>query len=269
MSEVQEIVQQIPTWIAVLIVLTDITVAALLWFGATRIAKRLGLPQRTQRRIAILMAVVPAVWLLVAPLLSASLQGVLLPPRPNTSNIGTFPLILTPLLTGLLLLRSKTWRQIVRATPQSWLIGVQFYRNIGFVFLVLMSVGLLPAYFAVPAGYGDLLSGLPTLLVAYLIARGWRGWRRAAWTINLVGMLDFVVALGVGSGLMHNLALSNALFGETQIVTAPFAYFPLSLIPLYVVPIGLVLHTYSLLKLIWERQDARAYQMDTNAVVAS
>ena len=269
MSEVQEIVQQIPTWIAVLIVLTDITVAALLWFGATRIAKRLGLPQRTQRRIAILMAVVPAVWLLVAPLLSASLQGVLLPPRPNTSNIGTFPLILTPLLTGLLLLRSKTWRQIVRATPQSWLIGVQFYRNIGFVFLVLMSVGLLPAYFAVPAGYGDLLSGLPTLLVAYLIARGWRGWRRAAWTINLVGMLDFVVALGVGSGLMHNLALSNALFGETQIVTAPFAYFPLSLIPLYVVPIGLVLHTYSLLKLVWERQDARAFQADTNTVVAS
>ena len=254
---VLERVDAIPLWITVLIVIVVLTVTVLLWLGATRVAARLGLPKRTQRRISTLLLTVPPLYLLLAPVATASLEGWLPPLHQGAPNVGTLAFILAPLAAGLLLLRWHPWRQVVEAVPQAWLVGVQFYRNIGAVFLVLMSMGILPAYFAVPAGYGDLLSGLPTLLVAYLIARDWRWWRQATLAINLVGILDFVVAVGIGSGVLHNLWLSQALYGESAIVTAPFAYFPLALIPFYVVPIGLVLHSYSLFKLAWEPQESR------------
>lgn len=254
---VLERVDAIPVWVSLSIVGVVLAVTVLLWFGATRVAARLGLPSQTRHRISTLLLTVPPLYLLLAPIATAGLEGLLPPLRPNAPNVGTLAFILMPFAAGLLLLRWRPWRQLVEAVPQAWLVGVQFYRNIGAVFLVLMGMGILPAYFAVPAGYGDLIAGLPTLLVAYLIARGWR-WRwQATVAVNLVGILDFAVAVGIGSGVLHNLWLSQALYGERAIVTAPFAHFPLALIPFYVVPIGLVLHSYSLLKLAWERRDAK------------
>lgn len=65
-------------------------------------------------------------------------------------------------------------------------------------------------------------------------------------------LTDLVVAvalwLGITRGIFYS-DLSRIWFGETVTVTQPFAYFPLSLIPLFVVPIGIVLHLYSLIGL--------------------
>ena len=44
------------------------------------------------------------------------------------------------------------------------LIGVQVYRVVGLLFIVLLAQGQLPAYFAEPAGWGDIFVGLTAVL---------------------------------------------------------------------------------------------------------
>ncbi len=252
-----ETLNKIPTYVSVLIILTDLVVAVALWLGITRSAKRLDLPDRTQRAIAFLAALLPALWLLLAPTLATILDSYLPPLRSGAPHIGMPFLILTPIAFGLLLLRLPLWRRLLEATPQHWLLGIQVYRVVGAVFFPLMALGVLPAYFAIPAGYGDLISGLPAPLVAYWVWKRGYGWRNLAILLNIVGLLDFIVAVGIGSGILHS-DLSRILFDEAVTVTQPFTYVPLSLIALFVVPIGIVLHLYSLIGLFSPERTATA-----------
>jgi hypothetical protein len=50
--------------------------------------------------------------------------------------------------------------QLIDAVPQSWLVGLQFYRVLGAIFLVMYAQGRMPAAFALPAGAGDVAIGL-------------------------------------------------------------------------------------------------------------
>ena len=69
--------------------------------------------------------------------------------------------ILLPILVGALLIwRSETARRIIAAVPQQWLVGVQLYRALGVIFLILYATGKLPSQFAWPAGIGDIAIGL-------------------------------------------------------------------------------------------------------------
>ncbi|WP_026736353.1 hypothetical protein [Fischerella sp. PCC 9605] len=244
---------KIPAYVAVAIIFTDLAVGIALWLGITRIVKRLNLPANTQRITAVLMAVVPTAWLLLAPTLAATMNSYVPALHPGAPTIGMLPLILMPVAIGLLLLRSRTWQNIVVTAPQHWLIGIQIYRIIGIVFLPLMVLDILPAYFAIPAGYGDLITGLLAPLVAYWVWKQGNGWRYLAILWNAIGLLDLAIAVGIGSGILYS-NLSHTLFNEKILVTQPFAYFPLSLIPLFVVPIATVLHIYSLIKLISQAQ---------------
>lgn len=129
-----ETLNKTPTYVTVLIILTDLVVAVALWLGITRSAKRLDLPDRTQRAIAFLAALLPALWLLLAPTLATILGSYLPPLRSGAPHIGMPFLILTPIAFGLLLLRLPLWRRLLEATPQHWLLGIQVYRVVGAVF---------------------------------------------------------------------------------------------------------------------------------------
>src|SRR4029077_14577918 len=69
--------------------------------------------------------------------------------------------ILLPIVVGALLIwRSETAKSIIAAVPQPWLVGVQLYRALGVIFLILYATGKLPSLFAWPAGIGDIAIGL-------------------------------------------------------------------------------------------------------------
>src|SRR5207253_8002495 len=87
------------------------------------------------------------------------------------------------------------------------LLFLHAFRHLGMVFLVPTVVGpALPAAFAVPAAYGDLLAAV----LALLAILGLRGQRRPArmlvWTFSVVGAVDLLnglyrgARLGVGLG---------------------------------------------------------------------
>src|SRR5438309_5955871 len=89
-------------------------------------------------------------------------------------------------------------RRIVESIPQAWLLAVQWPRLVGATFLVLLAEHRLPAVFARPAGWGDVLIGVAALPVAYAYLAG-RSWSRTpAGGFNLRGTADLVVAIGTG-----------------------------------------------------------------------
>jgi hypothetical protein len=92
-------------------------------------------------------------------------------------------------------------------------------RHMGLVFLVPTVVGgTLPAAFAVPAAYGDLLAGLLAVAaIATLRARA-RVARPLTWLFNVVGLLDLVNAFY--QGLSHDVQLGAAYFIPTFVVPA-------------------------------------------------
>src|SRR5213076_1090800 len=67
---------------------------------------------------------------------------------------------------------SARFRGYVRSGDPVLLTHLQSWRVLGGTFLVLMSFGLLPAAFALPAGWGDVAVGVTAPFVARALAAG-------------------------------------------------------------------------------------------------
>jgi hypothetical protein len=224
--------------------------STLVWLGFYYGIRSLPGAKARQSRWIIGSAVVAAAWLFGVFLLGAAnfFRNDVLPPR--------IPMALgATLLVGYLLLLSTTFRRIVAAVPQHWLIGIQTFRVLGSVFLVRYFMGQLPGLFALPAGIGDVATGLLAPFVAYAWYRGKPYARTAAIAWNLFGMADMVSAVVLGT-------LTNG--GAGGIV------FPIVLIPVFAVPRALLIHSYSLMGLLRKtsQQPRRAEPLDYGMDVA-
>ena len=77
-----------------------------------------------------------------------------------------------------------------------WLTLPHAFRHIGMVFLVPGVVYQpLPSEFALPAAYGDLVTGLLALLAMLALRSRWAVALPAVWLFNVVGSLDLLNAL--------------------------------------------------------------------------
>lgn len=195
------------------------------------------LPGATARhsRWIIGSVLVAAAWLLGVVSLGGAGNDVL-PPRISMALGGA-------LLVGYLLLLSPTFRRIVGAVPQHWLIGIQVFRILGAVWLVRYFAGGLPGLFALPAGIGDVTTGLLAPFVAYAWYSGKPYARSAAIAWNIFGMADLV----------------NAVVLATLSGAGASIVFPLVLIPVYGVPRSLLIHSYSLIGLLRKKESRREH----------
>lgn len=167
--------------------------------------------------------------------------------RAPTIQLG---IVLPILVGGIALWRSTTLRRIVASVPQSWLVGVQVYRTLGLVFLALLAQEKLPAAFAVPAGTGDFLVGILAPIVALAVARGATraGGLVLAW--NALGLLDLVTAIATGF-MTSPSPLQLLSFAAPNVLISAF---PLVMIPVFGVPLSVLLHLASLMKLSQTRR---------------
>ena len=150
--------------------------------------------------------------------------------------------ILVPILIGsMFIIRSSSVARVIEAVPQKWLIGIQVYRALGMIFLILYGAGKMPGLFAWPAGIGDVLVGGLALIVAIAYARGPEKNGDLVWVWNL-GLIDLSVA--VASGMVT--APSPIQQFAFELPNELISVFPLVLIPIYVVPLSVLLHLASL-----------------------
>jgi hypothetical protein len=180
------------------------------------------------------LAAVLGVWFLVVVLANAANWFV--PPR-DQPPLALLAAVVVPLaLFALVYALSGRFRGYVRAGDPVLLTYLQSWRILGAVFLVLMSFGLLPAAFALGAGWGDVFIGLTAPFIAGALAA--RGAHRAGWWFigwQLLGILDLVSAMGTGA----TLRLTGAAGAEQMIALNQL---PLGLVPTFAVPLFLILH---------------------------
>jgi hypothetical protein len=93
---------------------------------------------------------------------------------------------------------SKRVGQLLDAMPTTWLVALQFYRFFGSQFLAYWLRGLLPGLWALPAGTGDVLTGLFAVPAAIALATGTAEGRKAAIVWNIFGFADLAVAITLG-----------------------------------------------------------------------
>jgi hypothetical protein len=154
--------------------------------------------------------------------------------------------LLIPIVAGILLFRWwKALRQTVESVPQAWIVTIQVYRVLGAIFLILYAAGRMPGEFAWPAGVGDILVGLLAPVVAIAYARRLPGSTVLLWAWNLFGIADLVEAAILGF-LTSPSPLQRLAFDRPNTLISSF---PLALIPVFLVPLSVLLHLASLAKL--------------------
>jgi hypothetical protein len=186
----------------------------------------------TARRIGILALIA---WFLAAVVTGAA--GIVNEP-------GRPPLVLACLfavpILGFVLAyaASPSLRKVGDTIPLTLLVGSHVWRFVGIGFVIGWLTGALPGGFAIPAGFGDILTaaGALALLPGIRRATASRG-RLLAW--NVFGTLDLLAAVTLGvlfsestAGILHT-AASN---------TRALVIFPVSLIPTFFVPLFLLVH---------------------------
>ena len=204
----------------------------LIWLGAARMHA----PARSRYAAAAALSAALIAWLAIAQYFGSA----------NTyfaRSETAAPTVLLGLLIPLIAAVAGVWlsnsvASLVRAIPLEWLVAAQIYRVGGAIFLVLWASGRLPWQFALPAGIGDVTTGLLAVVVATLLARKTVGARRAVLTWSLFGIADLIVALTMGAmtspGRPHLLA-----FDAPNLLISSY---PLVMVPTFGVPLALMLH---------------------------
>jgi hypothetical protein len=236
----------IPWYLTLVVLATDLAIAAVLWRLLDIAAGRSGLPPAAARNISIASAAFLGVWLGLALLLA---------PTPVSIAAGD-PFAITPLIPLFAVVppalaiawfsRSPALRAVLAAVPTSALVGVQAYRLIGAVFLVLLAQGVVPAHFALPAGWGDVAVGLSAPLVAFALARRLRGAGALGTAWNGFGLVDLAVAVGTGTGVIVPLVAPE--LGRVP-PSGVMGVFPMILVPAFTVPVSVLLHLLALARL--------------------
>jgi hypothetical protein len=152
---------------------------------------------------------------------------------------GRFP---TPVIAFLVLmigglvafLRWPAFRNALLSVPPAGLIGINASRIVGICFLILHDQGRLAAPFATSAGWGDVITGVAAIPLAFAASRG-RLPRGVLIAWNAFGALDLIVAIVLGalSAPGTPFQLFTEAPGTAVMGTFPWVGVPTLLVPLY------------------------------------
>src|SRR5438270_2283735 len=152
---------------------------------------------------------------------------------PNTPPIALGLAVVTPIVLFLAWFTSwPGFRQFVLSLSPRTVTLVQSVRVAGIMFLALGTYKILPAYFALSAGWGDIIIGVTAPFAALRLAnpahrKGFIFWQ-------LLGIADLVNALALGT--------LSGIIDPHGISTAAMAVLPMSYVTTFAVPVFFILH---------------------------
>lgn len=232
----------IPTYLPYYVLTGSVGIIAAILFGLHNGLVKADWPVHSRRPVVRTTAFVIIGWFALAVMLAVLGAYHAESDRIPTIQYGIF---LPILVGGFLIWRSPSARRIIDAVPQQWIVGVQAYRALGVIFLILYATGKLPGLFAWPVGLGDLLVGVlaPVVALAYVRLPRANAGLVSLW--NIFGLVDLVVAITTGFVTSPSPLQIFAFDQPNELITV----FPLVLIPVFLVPVSVLLHLISLSKL--------------------
>ena len=151
----------------------------------------------------------------------------------NRFGLGVAVAALAPLIVfSLWFAASEGFRNFALSLNPKILTSVQVWRIVGFTFLLLQARNVLPAIFALPAGYGDMFIGATAGFVAWKLADPAHRGSFIFW--QALGILDLISAVSFGT--------TAGLIDPQGPSMAAMTMLPLSLIPTFLVPLFMMLH---------------------------
>lgn len=141
--------------------------------------------------------------------------------------------VVIPVILGYLAIRQfSPLQQAVDNMTTGDFLQLQYWRSaFGIMFFFTAA---LPMWFKYIGGLGDIAAGIGAFIALTCFRKGFTTERQAIIRGNLVGILDFIVVLSLGAGVVLQSQSPDIAF---------------DLIPLYVVPIFILLHLFSLQRL--------------------
>ena len=127
---------------------------------------------------------------------------------------------------------SLQFRQFALSLDPRILTFAQAWRVVGATFVVLQAYRILPAIFALPAGYGDIAIGATAPFVAWKLADP--GHRGSFILWQFLGISDLIIAVSLGTTAGLRVVQDAPITAMTVL--------PLSLIPIFFVPLFTILH---------------------------
>ena len=155
--------------------------------------------------------------------------------RNDANRVGlavAFAAVVPILVFALWFATSEKFRQFTWSLNPQLLTLAQSWRIIGFTFVLLEARGVLPAIFALPAGYGDMAIGMTATFVAWKLTNPVHRNSFILW--QLLGIADLVTAVSLGT-------TARVISPESPSMVA-MTVLPLSLVPTFLVPLFLILH---------------------------
>jgi len=137
---------------------------------------------------------------------------------------------------------SATLRTVFEKIPVHWLIAIQIFRTMGYAFLTLYLIGILPGFFAIPTGVGDVFIGVSAPFLAYIVYIKKSSVKTLAKAWNYLGIADLVMAITLGI-LSYSWLIQVV---PTDVPSNPISSFPLIIIPVFAVPLSILLHLFTL-----------------------
>jgi hypothetical protein len=230
-----------PTLIVSLILVLTIGTAFGFWLILSEGLAKIRIAQRVKNVWRWTAAIVLIGWLLVYLSLAVN------PPSGAVlASSVTLPFVVLGTLAGILpFLVSPVFRQIVRAIPETWPVGIHAIRVFGSIWFALGDMKLIPPEFAIPSGIGDMVVGLLALWMVYLLVKRKPYARTLVIGWNLLGVLDFALALTTGLTFIRPYA---ALVAASGVSTLYLNY--VFLVPTVAIPLLTALHFYSLVQML-------------------
>ncbi|MDX1952313.1 MAG: hypothetical protein SFY81_09005 [Verrucomicrobiota bacterium] len=137
-------------------------------------------------------------------------------------------------------------------TSSKFLVAIHLVRFVGFYFLYLKSHGRLPAQFALPAGWGDILVAILAIPVLLFARPAGFGWGLLSW--NILGCADILYVVITAARMMV----------VDPRGMAEFTTLPLSFLPTMIVPVIISTHVILFIRL------ARGYRKEAlSAIIGS
>jgi hypothetical protein len=152
---------------------------------------------------------------------------------PNTPPIALGIAVVTPIVLFLVWFASSPgFREFVLSLNPRTVTLVHTLRTAGIVFLALGTYKILPAFFALSAGWGDIAIGVTAPFAALWLADPARRKGFIFW--QFLGIADLVNALAIGT--------LAGIIDPRGIPTEAMTVLPMSYITTFAVPLFLILH---------------------------
>ncbi len=146
---------------------------------------------------------------------------------------------------------SEKFRQFTLSLNPRILTFAQSWRIMGFVFVLLEARGILPAVFALPAGYGDMTIGVTASVVALKLVDPSHRNGFILWQV--LGIVDLVTAVSLGTTARLLTPHGPSMVAMTVL--------PLSLVPTFLVPLFAIFHVICIAQArAWKTASGRSGQ---------